>query len=96
MKTQAIPTARETKDGLGELSVDLVFEIHQLVNVTKKVDEVHITEKRVAGKEGENRLLRLGYKSFLLGFQNGEYECTAILDSRNKLIGVRDVKDLPY
>jgi hypothetical protein len=97
MKTQTREAPREPTRGLGELSVDLMFEIHQLVDSGKRANEIQIGEKRIIGKEGDNTLVRLGYSSYdTMSFQNGAYECTVILDGKNKLVEVRDVRDRGY
>jgi hypothetical protein len=94
MNSQTKDSTRKTIEGLGKLSEELLIEIHHQVDQNKRADEIQVDKKRILGKEGENTILRLGYKSFETSFQNGEYECTAVIDGKNRLVEVRDVKDL--
>jgi len=79
---------------LGELSQDLLLEIHMQVDPGRKADEVQVSEARVLGEEGSNRVLSLGYKSYSASFQNGEYECSAVIDSEGRLVEVRSRRAL--
>lgn len=95
MKTQtAREPTKEAKEGLGELSEDLLMKIHHQVNPYIRANEIQIGKKRILGKEGDNTLIRLGYKSFGASFQNGEYECTVVLNTQGKLVEVKDVREL--